>query len=487
MEDLRTKSAKGVVWSAIQHGATPVISLVVFIVLARLVDPSAFGLIALAGAAVSFLQLFLSSGFGSAIVQREQLEPQHLDSAFWANIGIATLLMVIIIFLADYIALMFEQPDLSSVILWLSLSLPLGALSQVQMAILRRNLAFRSLAVRSLIAEPIGGVIGVTMAFMGFGVWSLVARQLATTLFKVMILWKVSNWRPGYQVSRRHFMDLVGFGASMAGTNFVGFFSRRSDDILIGYFLGATALGYYSVAYRLFRMMTEMIGGTVNNVAWPVFSRLQNDLPRLRSALYMSTNIVCFLAWPLFLGMFALTPDLIPMLFGEKWLPSVPVMQVLAFIGLLHSIFFFNESVIVSVGKPHWRLMLQFVIAICNVIAFFVVVKWGIVAVAAAYVVVGYLFAPVFVWMIKLLIGISYAKYAQQYLAPAIASLIMIATVYGLKAFIDSDRLSAIHILLVIVVAIVCYLLSILVLSPNTIRDVMSLLKKARGKSSAPG
>lgn len=482
MAGLREKTVKGIIWSAFQNVVSPLISFAIFFILARLLDPAAFGLLALATVTISFMQLFLRGGFGSAIVQRKSLEPQHLDTAFWVSTSIAAILITVIIGSAGFISEFFKEPNLEPIIKWLSIMLIIEALTQVQVALLRRNMAFRSLAIRSLVAEPIGGAIGVVMALSGFGVWSLVARNLATSLCKLLILWVASDWRPGFNVSRRHFNDMFYFGASMVGTNFVNFLGRRSDTVLIGYFLGTTSLGYYNVGHRLLKMMTEMIGGTVNNVAWPLFSRLQNDLSRLRNIFYTATNLVSLLAWPIFLGIIAIAPEMVPVVFGEQWIPSIPVLQMLSFIGLLRSIFLFNDSVIVSVGKPQWRMFLQLAIAIVNVLVFFFVVQWGIVAIAAVYVIVQYMFAPMSLWMVNRLIGIKIGTYWRQHIVPVFASGVMVIVILAIQTWLGEVLSEPRFLGLVIVSGGLTYVLSIYLVSPSTFTQVSTLIKDVRKK-----
>lgn len=284
-------------------------------------------------------------------------------------------------------------------------------------------------------------------------------------------------------MSRKHFNDLFHFGAHMVGSSVVVFFSRRSDTLLIGYFLGATALGYYNVAYRLFRMMTQMIGGTINNVAWPLFSRLQNDLPRLREGFYSATRLVGLLACPVFLGIFAVTPDLVPIVFGERWAPSIPVMQILAFMGVLYSVSLSNETIIVSLGKPQWRLFLQLAMAGTNILAFFLVVRWGIAAVAAAYVVVGYAFAPLSLWMVKRLIGIDFGTYLGQYKVPVLASGMMLIVIFELERQLSNIWSGSPWFLGTLIVSgALTYLLTVYWLSPSTVALITRLIKDLKSK-----
>ncbi|MCY7278519.1 MAG: oligosaccharide flippase family protein, partial [Phormidesmis sp. CAN_BIN44] len=188
---LQQKAVKGIAWSFIQSYGNQVITLVVFLLLARLLTPEVFGLIALANIFINFIQIFLDQGLGEAIVQRKELEPEHLDTAFWTNVASGAILMSIGLLSADLVAQFFHEPKLSSVIRWLSLSLIIGSLNVVQRALLRRNLAFKTLAIRTLIASLVAAVVGIIMAFQGLGVWSLVGMTLTERIIGTAILWKV--------------------------------------------------------------------------------------------------------------------------------------------------------------------------------------------------------------------------------------------------------------------------------------------------------
>ncbi|MEJ2558700.1 MAG: lipopolysaccharide biosynthesis protein [Anaerolineae bacterium] len=354
---LRQEAVKGVVWSIIQKWGRAAISTATFMALARLLSPDAFGLVALASVFTAFVEIFLDQGFSAAIVQRADLEREHLDTAFWITVLGGGLLTVGGIAASGLVAALFAEPRLAPILMWLSLSFVLSALSSTQSAILQRELAFKSLAARSLAATTVGGVAGISMAIAGFGVWSLVGQNLANGLAGAIVLWRASDWRPGFNLSRQHYKELFSFGVSVVGNNILKVLVRRSDDFLIGYFLGPTLLGYYTIGYRLLLVIIRLVTGIINAVAFPTFSRLQRDPKRMLRAFYNVTQYTSLLAFPVFSGLAALAPELVPALFGEKWAPSIPVMQVLALIGILQSVLFFNGSVMRASGKPSWELV----------------------------------------------------------------------------------------------------------------------------------
>lgn len=440
--NLRQKAAKGVVWSMVQKWGRAGVTTVTFIILSRLLDPEAFGLVALATAFTVFMELFLDQGFGAAIVQRAELEPEHLDTAFWINILTGILMTLALIAASGLIAATFREPDLAPVLRWLSLSFLLSSLFSTQVSILQRKLAFKSLAARSLIATVIAGIVGIGMAVAGFGVWSLVGQDLASGVVGIIVLWQASDWRPGFKVSLRHYKELFSFGVSIVGNHALTILIRRADDLLIGYFLGPTLLGFYTIGYQLLLVIIRLVTEVTNSVAFPTFSRLQHQPERMQRAFYKVTRYTSLFAFPVFLGLATLAPEVVPTVFGAKWAPSIPVMQVLSMIGILQSVLFFNGSVIKASGKPSWQLGIMVINAVCSVIGFLLAVRWGIVAVAASFVIVGYLLAPISYIAVRKLIQIDFRTYLWQFMPSLFASLAMVAAIEGLKYVLKGQSLN---------------------------------------------
>lgn len=473
---LRQQAAKGVVWSVIQKWGKEVFWFISFVVLSRLLAPEAFGLVALASVFTAVVRIILDQGFSAAIVQRADLERKHLDTAFWMSVLIGILLTLGGIAASGLLAAFFGEPRLAPILRWLSLSFIIGALSSTQIAILRRKLDFKSLAARSLPATMVGSIVAVGMAFAGFGVWSLVAQRLAIGLTGVIILWRASDWRPGFNLSREHYKELFTFGVSITGNNFLKAFTRRANDFLIGYFLGPTMLGFYTIGYRLVLVMIRLVTGITNAVAFPTFSRLQHNPKRMLRAFYKVTQYTNLLAIPVFIGLAALATELIPAILGEKWVPSIPVMQVLALIGILQSLLAFNGSIMRASGKPSWEFGIMLVTAVSSVIGFLLVVRFGIVAVAASTVIVGYLLAPISYIAIRRLIQVDFRTYLGQFAIPLFASLIMVAVILGLKYLFGLQELNLyLRLPILIAAGALTYLLVIVLTARSLTREIQEL------------
>lgn len=408
----------------------------VFIVLARYLAADDFGLLGMAAVFIALVQALVDQGMSDALVQRESLRDEHRDTAFWTAVGSGVLLTGAGVLLSRPLAAFFDEPGLPPVVAALSLVVLIGSLGATQAALLRRALAFRPLAVRTLVGTVLGGGVGIAMAVAGYGVWALVGQQVAGTASGTLLLWTASDWRPRLAFSRVGFGELFSFGSRVVGSNLIDFLNRHADDVFIGAYLGATSLGFYTVAYRLLRTATNMLTGFSSAVAFPAFSRMQDQPERLRDNLYTATYITALFSVPTFIGAAMLAPELIEAVFGAQWLTAAPVMRILAFIGILHSVSYFTGSAFYARGHADVVFGLNVLNGVTNVIAFWIAVRWGIVAVAAVYVLRGYLVAPVRLLLLRRHLGVDIRRYLSKLASPAAAAAVMAGAVAGLLALI---------------------------------------------------
>jgi phenylacetate-CoA ligase len=372
------------------------------------------------------------------VVQRGELDREHLDTAFWTGLVTGGALTALCVGLADPIARGFGDPGLAPVLRWLSLGFLIRGLVSTQQALLIRSLRFKQLAMRTLVAELCAGVVAVSLALEGFGVWSLVGQSLASGAFGALTLWGVSGWRPGFGFRWSHFRELSLFGANIVGFKLVSLVSQRVDALLIGSFLGAPALGYYAVAGKILNSISKALTGVIDSVAFPIFSRLQSEPERMRRAFYEATQVTSLVTLPTFLGLAAIAPDLIPFAFGEQWGPSVPVMTVFACVGVLESLTGFNGSVLKAVGRPSWRLGIAALEAASISLAILLVVREGITAVALASGAVSVALYPVAFSAVRRSIGVEARRYAAHFAGPLVAALFSAGAALGVRLAAES-------------------------------------------------
>ena len=473
---LRQKTVKGVFWAGFQNWGASLIATVVLLVLARLLPKEEFGVVGIALVFILLIDLVLKQGCGQTLVQKDELEPEHLDTFFWTGMVLAIVMTVIALATADAIAAIYQEPQLARVLKWLSLSFPAGALGYTQDALLRRSLAFKSLAIRQIVGAVGGGGVGVTMALWGCGIWSLVGQVLATFAVGSVVLWLTCDWRPRLAFSRSHLQELWKFGALAMGVSLLTFLTRRVDLLLIGYVLGKGPAGAYFIAYRILATMTQVFTQTVAAVALPTFSRIQHHPEQTRNAFYTASQMTSLIAFPVFFGLALLAPELMPALFGDGWDASVPVVRYLALFGIIQALAHFTGLVILAQGKPSWRFGLGCLDALIQVLAVSIAVQWGIVAVAVACLVRIAMTYPVFLLSVHKLIGLDFATYLHRSMMPVIGSSLMAAVVLGTK-WLLVDSLSPMMLLACcVVIGALAYSSFVALLARSLAREAWDLL-----------
>lgn len=476
MNQFKDKVLKSVIWIAIQNWGEQFGSLLIFFTLARLLDPESFGLVALANVFLAFIYIFLNQGFPKALIQKENIEPEHIDTAFWTNIISGCILAGLCIAFSPAISNIFEQPDLTPVLRCFSLLIIISSLNDIQEALLERQFKFKSVTLRSLISLLISGIVGVALAFKGFGVWSLVAQQLIYATVGVIVIWQASDWRPRMRFSWRHFCELFDFGINILAFNFLGFVNTRSDDLLIGYFLGPTALGYYSIAYRILKIMIQLLIDTVNRVALPTFSRLQADLNMFRKAFYKATQFTSLIAFPCFLGVAILAPKIIPLMFGEQWFPAASVLQFLSLAGMFSAITRFKGAIFIAMGKPSWRVWIGLLSSVINIALFAIAVRWGIAAVGAAYLTRTIIMFPIEQGAVGKLINVPLQTYLSRFSATLFSALIMGAVILVVQMVLVIEKNVLLEVILLSLTGAAAYTLLIRFLAPSLFQEVMTIV-----------
>ncbi|MEM7435805.1 MAG: lipopolysaccharide biosynthesis protein [Myxococcota bacterium] len=476
MSDLERRVMKGVFWTVFQAVAGRALSFIVFIVLARLLVPADFGLVAMAGVFIAVLELLVQQGFSVAITQRETLEPAHESTAFWSNMILSVVLAGAFWIAAEPVAQLYRTEALVSVIRWLCPVLPLRALATVHIGLLQRHFRFRALGLLSVFGALVGGVAGISAAFLGWGVYALVVQQVVAGFVYVVSIWGVTRWVPTWTFSFGHLRDLISFSAHIVGAGILDVLNRRSDDLIIGLYLGDVALGLYAVAYRVLLVLNQVLAKPGTLVAFTAFSRFQDDRERVRMGFYESTRAASVISTPVFVGIAWLAPLGLPLVFGDKYVESGAVLQILALAGLGQAIFHFNSSVYLSVGRPDIRLKLLAINAAVHVAALLVAVRFGIEAVALAFVLRVYLLLPLDLIALRRLIDLSTKRYFANFVPAFFGSVALSLAVLGVLALPLSPlfKLS-----LAVVAGALAYALTLFGVAPDLVRGIWSRVKVA--------
>ncbi|HSK15158.1 MAG TPA: lipopolysaccharide biosynthesis protein [Gaiellaceae bacterium] len=363
MADETRSFSSSLKWAFLMNWGDRAMSTVFTLVLAAILGPRAFGVVALALVYLALIQLVLEGGVQTALVQREDLDEEHLSSAFWINLAWCLALAGLSFGLAGWWARLNDIPELEDVVKALSLMLVFYGLTIVQLAIFQREMRFKGLAIRENVAVLVGGVLGIVLALRGAGVWALVAQQLGFASTQLVLLWAMSTWRPRLRFSRAHAGQLVGFSSGVFLANLGGFLNRRADALLMGIFFGPVAVGLYRLADRFVDTVLELTMRPVAHVSLPFFSRLQNDAVALRDAVASCIRTSLLVTVPAMLVMAACSTYLVGIL-GDEWADAAGVLKLLAVVGIGKAIVFFTGPLLFAVARPHLRAIMLWALAV---------------------------------------------------------------------------------------------------------------------------
>ena len=478
---LQRRVARGLTWMLVDSWGSQLLSLVFFVILARQLSEADFGLAALAIVFIHFAHLLVDQGLGDVLVQRPAISRRQIDTVFWASVAGSLVLTAAALALAGPTARVLGQPQLEPVLQVLSVTFVFAAVTHVQMAMLRREMRFRELAVRRLLATLGAGLLGIILAFAGAGVWALVAQQTASVVISAVVLWTVSPWRPQRQFSVSDYRELIPFGRHLMGGEMLHFASRNVDNLLIGTFLGTVALGLYSVAYKVLDTGTQLMINAAHKLALPAFSRLQLQRERLSRAYVRVTRALALVTLPGYVGLALVSYEAIVIVFGERWAPAAAPAALLFLAGPVLAVQLLSGSLLNAVGRPDVTFRIRLITTLVNVAGFLiaVIVFGDITAVAAAYTIRAYALLPLILYWLRRYAAVPWSAHLSELRTPLVATAVMAVAVLAVKlALMESVPL---FVLLAVEVAVglAVYAVVVLALDRPLVAEVRAFMASA--------
>lgn len=433
--DIARASARGVTWNLVQNLVGRFGSLIVVAILARILERSAFGIVALAASVMAILDLLVNQGLGDFLVQRERLDARHVATAFWTNAALGAVLAVLFAVSGPSLAAMFDEPRLVWVVYGLSISIVIRALAVVPSALLTRRFEFRALSIRSILSSVVGGTVGVVAALRGFEEMSLVMQTLTADGVALVALWLAARFRPSLAFSWSAARELSTFGLPTVAAALLAIGSRRIDTLLIGGALGLATLGSYALAQRVFQIVIQIIQKSGDAVALSALSRVGEAGPEARrDAFYSALELAGALSFPAYIGLAAVSAPLIEVIFGAPWVAeSAPVLTAVALSGIALTASFLHAALLKASAQTRALLWIHVLLALVYLPLVATAVHFGIVYAAAAYTV-----AITALWPIEFLVvrrgtGLDARRYARSIAAPLLAALVMGGIVVALE------------------------------------------------------
>ena len=377
------------IWAIVQQLGTQGINYLIFIIFALLLDPKELGLLGVAMVWISFLQVFSEVGFSAALIQRSEVGAQHLSTTFFVNVSLGIFLSFLAFALSSYVALFFKIAELKPIIQVLSIIFLINSFSLTQVAVAQRGLKFRALAIRDICATLIGGVVGLILAYFHYGIWSLVIQQLITYVISTLLFWHLSPWRPDIsQFSVESLAELWHYGSKIFFFNLFKFASQNIDKILIGYLLGATALGIYTFAYKLVVFPAVNVVGAVGIYLFPKLSRIQGNSTLIQNSYLLILKAISAIILPAMILVALLVPTVVPLLFGEKWVSAIPIMQILAIVAVMQAVISPVGQLMKALNRPDWLLWWSIGFTIITAVSITIGSYWGMTGISLGLLII---------------------------------------------------------------------------------------------------
>jgi polysaccharide transporter, PST family len=384
---LRRRSVRSGAVTFTSQGVSYAIHLGSVAILARLLAPEDYGLVAMVTAVTAFASLFQDLGLSSATVQKDGITEGQLSTMFWINVAMGVVLTLGVTAMAPGVAWFYQKPELVPVTIALSLHFVVGSLAAQQRALLTRQMRFTTGAVIHISAMLINLGVSVAIAMGGGRYWALVWGGLASSAWSTLGLWVVARWRPGWPRQESGIREMIRFGANITAFNLVNYFHRNLDNVLIGKAWGPDALGLYSRAYALLMLPIANLRGPLTRVAFPALSRLKHQPMDYRAYYRRATSLLAFTAMPLTAFLFATSPLMIELVLGARWLEVAEIFRVLSVAAFLMPISGFRGVVFLSLGLGRPYFHLGVLNAVCVTLGFAAGLPWGPIGVACGYVV----------------------------------------------------------------------------------------------------
>lgn len=466
-------------WSAIGSYGNVFISFLVFLILARLLAPDEFGIVAIATVFIDIILVVARGGLPEAIIQRPDLEEEYADTAFWLSTVSGTVLCLALMLAAPFLASLFGMAELEPVLMALSAVLFIIGAGAIHEARLQRAFAFRKLAMRALFSNLVAGAVAVLLAFQGWGVWAMVAQRLIASLVTTAMNWIAAGWLPHFRFVGAFARDQWNFGSRLFTANLLLGVNIRLQELIAAFFLTPAAVGYIRLSWRCIDLVSQIAVIPFGSVAMATYSRVHEENGQLEGAYFGFIRLSGSVAFPCFLGMAAIAPVLVPVAFGDNWVPAVPVLQLLCMTALPFVANSFMWPLMAAIKRADRNLQMSFIQFLGGSILCLLAAPFGLIAVTLAHVIRAYIIWPLALMIMQKDAGISIKGTFSTIVIPFALSAIMALLVGGAYALLQGS-LSPVPTLITLVAGgMLAYTALLFLFMPNDVRTLLAEASRA--------
>lgn len=475
-ESLKQQTIKGVIWSSIERFSVQGIQFLIMIIMARLLSPNDYGLIGMLTVFISIAQSLIDSGFSQALIRKQNRTETDNSTVFYFNIGVGICIYLLFYLIAPLISQFYNTPELTAIMRVISLGIIFNSLAVVQRALLTIQINFKTQAKASLIAAIASGIIGITMAYKGFGVWSIVMLQLVNLSLNTILLWSFTGWHPTSKFSKDSFCELFAFGSKLLASGILDTLYRNIYLIAIGKLFTASRLGYYTRAQQFSDFPSSNLTGVLQRVTYPILCKIQDDTERLAQAYRKFLRISAFLIFPLMVGLSAVSEPFILLLLKEQWHFAAVILQIISFASMWYPIHAINLNLLQVKGRSDLFLRLEIIKKILGITILCVTVPIGLIAMCYGQIVSSLIALVINTYYTGKLINIGFIRQMKD-LTPTLVLVVTMWIIihFGILPFCSNN---IIKLITGIIIGIIYYLGAAWMFKFPELKELLSILKR---------
>ena len=485
MTSLKQKTFSGVTWQMAGKILQKVISVATFAILARILQPSTFGLFALAFTAIDGFHIFKSFGLDTALIQRKDGVEEAADTAFFVVQGSGILLCAICYLIAPLVAYFFHNQDVLSVIRALGIVFIFGGFSRIPSTLLTKEMRFGVLSVIDLIGGIVNCAAAVAFALISPTIWSLVWAYILKQLAIAFLTRQFSGFRIKWRFSWPMAKELFHFGKFMIGLSLIWYAATNLSNVVVGKMLGVVALGYYALAANIGNFINTHFTALLENVMFPAYSSIQHDLEDVKRVYFKTTKFVSVISIPFGIALIILAREFVTTVYGMKWLSIVPLIQVFGAMQLFIPILVCSGSLFLGCGRPKYNFNITFYSFLVRIPFLILFTKlWGLLGMVLAEALVFAIFTPLNMALVKRIVNFSYQEFLVQFLPSIYCSVFMAVTLMTLKSLTSSWLFSLtffhhlIPLLIYSLTGLAAYAAAYFLIDRSVVREVMRIFFK---------
>ncbi|RZA00366.1 MAG: colanic acid exporter [Sphingobacteriaceae bacterium] len=440
----KKKAINGAKWTSVSAAISAILQFGQVAVLARLLEPSAFGIVSISTLVITFLNIFAHFGFSNSIIFKQVTDQKILSTIYYLNLIIGVLMFGLMYFSAPLLVLYYNEPLLDGILKIAAFSFPIVFLGQIYNILLEKELKFKSLALTDIFCAVFGTSVTILLAYKGYGAKALVLGLL-TSLFVKMIIHNIIGRQ--YFSPVRHFKlgeikEHLTFGIYNIGENVVGFVTGNIDNILIGGLLGVKQLGIYTIAWQIAVYPTTRLCPVIIQISYPIMAKVKDNIAYLKSSYLKMTSFISYCIFPLLVGLFLTAFNVIPLIYGPGWDNTIPLVKIFAFMGILFSLMYTTPPVAYLTGKPNYLFYKNLVMLVVRVPVIYVAAQmYGLTGIAVGFLITTILSLVLNFYMVKKMVGSFYMELIQDHVKPVLFSLAMAVVILLYKYFIGDAGL----------------------------------------------